>query len=104
MINFQVEDGLGFKENIEIPEGINLSLMEVMKGSEYPILATCGGMALCATCRIEVVLGAENLSEPTDDELDIIDTLPDASSQTRLSCQIKIGENLNGMEFKLLPE
>ncbi|MBC7388287.1 MAG: (2Fe-2S)-binding protein [Opitutaceae bacterium] len=102
MIKFEVENSSGTIENIEVPEGINLSLMEVLKGSDYPILATCGGMALCATCRIEVISGAENLPDPQDDELDILDTLPDASPQTRLSCQLKIGTNLNGMKFKLL--
>ena len=104
MIKFEVEDRLGFKELIEVPEGIDLNLMEVLKGSDYPILATCGGMALCATCRIEVVSGQENLPAPNDNELDMLDTLPDAREQTRLSCQIKIGTNLEGMRFKLLAE
>ena len=102
MIKFEVENSSGSKEIIEVPEGIDLNLMEVLKGSDYPILATCGGMALCATCRIEVIFGQENLPEPQDNELDMLDTLPDASPQTRLSCQLKIGTNLNGMKFKLL--
>ncbi len=104
MINFEVENSAGNQELIEVPEGIDLSLMEVLKGSGYPILATCGGMALCATCRIEVISGEENLPEPQDNELDMLDTLPDAGPQTRLSCQIKIGENLNGLRFKFLAE
>jgi len=28
---------------------MGLSLMEFLKGNDYDILATCGGMALCAT-------------------------------------------------------
>ena len=101
MIEFEVEDKDGNLQNIEVPEEINLSLMEVLKASEYPILATCGGMALCATCRVEVEKGLENLPDPTDNELDMLDTLPDATSQSRLACQIKIGSNLNGMLFRL---
>ena len=101
MIQFEVEDNIGNIQVIEVPEGIDLSLMEVLKGSDYPILATCGGMALCATCRVDVVKGSENLPEPQDNELDMLDTLPDAKPETRLSCQIKISENLNGMFFKL---
>lgn len=101
MIKFEVEDREGNVQTVEVPEDINLSLMEVLKASEYPILATCGGMALCATCRVEVERGIEDLNDPTDAELDMLDTLPDATSSSRLSCQIKIGTNLNGMYFKI---
>jgi ferredoxin len=54
MINLIIEDRTGERQPVEIPEGINLSLMEVLKASEYDVLATCGGMALCATCHVEV--------------------------------------------------
>jgi ferredoxin, 2Fe-2S len=101
MIKFTVEDRTGNNQEIEVPEGINLSLMEVLKASEYDILATCGGMALCATCHVEIISGGENLSAPQDAELDMLDTLPDAGTDSRLSCQIKVGENLNGLVVKL---
>ena len=104
MIAFEIEDSKGGVQKMEIPEGIPLSLMEVLKGSDYPILATCGGMALCATCRVEVERGAERLPEPSDLELDMLDTLPDASPLTRLSCQIKVDEALEGLLFRLKGE
>lgn len=99
MITFQVEDSSGSVRLIEIPEGINLSLMEVLKASEYSIPATCGGMALCATCHVEVKEGLENLSEPKDAELDMIDTLPNATTQSRLACQIPVTEDIQGAVF-----
>lgn len=102
MITFEVEDREGKIQSVEVPEEINLSLMEVLKASDYPVLATCGGMALCATCHVEVQQGLENLNEPSDTELDMLDTLPDASSSSRLACQIKIGPHLEGMIFKLM--
>jgi 2Fe-2S ferredoxin len=104
MITFEVEDLQGQKQQLEIPDDINLNLMEVLKASDYPVLATCGGMALCATCHVEVVNNTDQLSEPTDAELDMLDTLPDASSSSRLACQIRIGENINGLIFKLKSE
>jgi len=100
MIVFDVVDNAGTRV-VEVPEEINLNLMEVLKASEYPILATCGGMALCATCQVEVTQGIENLPSPTDVELDMLDQLPKATTQSRLACQIKINETLNGMVFKL---
>lgn len=101
MIAFQVEDCGGIVKTVEVPEGISLSLMEVLKASDYSILATCGGMALCATCHVEVKKGEEYLSKPTDIELDMIDTLPDADQHSRLACQIRIEQNLQGALFHL---
>jgi 2Fe-2S ferredoxin len=104
MITFDVVDRSGGLQKVEVPEEINLNLMEVLKASEYPILATCGGMALCATCQVEVSRGLERLPAPTDVELDMLDQLPIATSQSRLACQIKITENLNGAVFNLMAE
>lgn len=104
MITFTVEGRDGIQVPIEIPEGISLSLMEVLKGSDYPILATCGGMALCATCRVEVLKGLEQLPPPGDDELDILDTLPFADESNRLSCQLRVNETLEGCLFRIPAE
>ncbi|MFN6943497.1 MAG: 2Fe-2S iron-sulfur cluster-binding protein [Cytophagaceae bacterium] len=102
MVKFNIEDKEGNIQELEIPDDINLSLMEVLKASEYPVLATCGGMALCATCHVTVNSGSEKLPEPSDAELDMLDTLPDALSESRLACQIKISNSLNGCHFKLM--
>ncbi|MCQ6959630.1 2Fe-2S iron-sulfur cluster-binding protein [Mucilaginibacter aquariorum] len=104
MITFIVEDRDGTQVPIEIPEGINLNLMEVLKGSDYPILATCGGMALCATCRVQVINGAEQLPPPGDAELDILDTLPFVDESSRLSCQLRVNESLEGCLFRIPQE
>lgn len=104
MIQFKIEDRDGTIQQIDIPEGINLNLMEVLKASDYQILATCGGMALCATCHVQVMAGGENLSPVSDAELDILDTLPSATSQSRLACQLKVGEEMTNTTFKICGE
>ncbi|HMG07306.1 MAG TPA: 2Fe-2S iron-sulfur cluster-binding protein [Mucilaginibacter sp.] len=101
MINLLIEDREGHRAPVEIPEGINLSLMEVLKASEYDVLATCGGMALCATCHVQVLEGPEHFFIATDNELDMLDTLPNAGPDSRLACQIHISEDMDGMVFKL---
>ncbi|MFD2933005.1 2Fe-2S iron-sulfur cluster-binding protein [Spirosoma flavum] len=101
MIQFTIEDRNGEREPIEIPEGITLSLMEVLKASDYNILATCGGMALCATCHVQVLAGFESLPSAQDTELDMLDTLPDAESDSRLACQIRVNETLEGAVFRI---
>ena len=90
MITFEVLERGGERRLIEVPEDINLNLMEVLRASEYPVEATCGGIALCATCYVEILDGVEKLDGPTDTELDMLDTLPSATPESRLACQIKI--------------
>ena len=101
MINIIVEDRNGEQKPVEIPEEISLSLMEVLKASDYNILATCGGMALCATCHVQVLKGLNELPEPGNEEMDMLDTLPDAGFDSRLACQIRMNENMEGMIFRL---
>jgi ferredoxin len=101
MINFIVEGRNGQQIPISIPEGISLNLMEVLKASDYDILATCGGMALCATCMVQVLEGAKQLPSPHDQELDMLDTMPSSDDNSRLSCQIAVNEHLEGCVFKI---
>jgi len=84
-----------------IPEGVNLNLMEVLKASEYDILATCGGMALCATCMVQILEGIDQLPSPKDNELDMLDTMPSSDDKSRLACQIPVNEDLEGCVFKI---
>ena len=101
MIKITIEDRNGDQQAVEIPEEISLSLMEVLKASDYNILATCGGIALCATCHVQVLKGLEDLPIAGNEEMDMLDTLHDAGFDSRLACQIRITENLNGMVFKI---
>jgi len=101
MINITVEDHSGNRRDLEVPTDVGLNLMEVLKAYEYDIQATCGGMGLCATCHIEVLRGAENLRQCNDNELDTLDTLPDADQNSRLACQIRPGDEMNGLEIRL---
>lgn len=102
MITIYVEESDGERRPIEIPTDIQLSLMEVLKASEYPIQATCGGMALCATCHVEVLEGDEKYKEATDAELEMLDTLPEVTFSSRLACQMPIQEEMDGLVVRIL--
>jgi ferredoxin len=84
------------------PTDMGLSLMEFLKGNDYDILATCGGMALCATCHVEVVKGYEGLHEISDDEYAMLDTLPNITQTSRLSCQLKLSPEMDGITVKIM--
>jgi ferredoxin, 2Fe-2S len=101
-INIQIENHDGSTTNLEAPTDMGLSLMEFLKGNEYDIMATCGGMALCATCHVEVTEGFDNLPEITDDEYAMLDTLPNITPTSRLSCQLKLSEKMNNIKVKIM--
>ncbi|MFO0321276.1 MAG: 2Fe-2S iron-sulfur cluster-binding protein [Bacteroidota bacterium] len=87
---------------LDAPIDMGLSLMEFLKGHDHDILATCGGMALCATCHVEVIDGFDQLNEISDDEYAMLDTLPNITNTSRLSCQLKLADNLNNITVKIM--
>jgi ferredoxin len=101
MINITIENNLGERQDLEVPVDMGFNLMEILKAYEYDIMATCGGMALCATCHIEVLEGGDKLPECNDNELATLDTLPDADMNSRLSCQIRPSMEMNGLVIRL---
>lgn len=103
-IAITVEDKAGNRRILYIPTDMSLSLMEVLKGEEYPILATCGGMALCATCHVQVLSGYDQLPDASNDEWMMLDSLPALTDTSRLSCQLKISEEMDGMIFRVMGE
>ena len=102
MITVFVESESGERQPIEVPTDMQLSLMEVLKASEYPVQATCGGMAICATCHVEVLEGADSYKEATDPELDMLDTLPEVTDNSRLACQMRIADDMDGLVVRIL--
>ncbi|TVQ49732.1 MAG: ferredoxin [Saprospirales bacterium] len=103
LIKIEVTDRDDAHNLVEAPVDMNLNLMEVLKGSGYDIQATCGGMALCSTCHV-YVLSEHELNEATEDEEDMLDQAFDVMENSRLGCQIKITEKLDGLKVKLAPE
>ncbi|RZJ20326.1 MAG: 2Fe-2S iron-sulfur cluster binding domain-containing protein [Acinetobacter sp.] len=100
-ISIQVEDREGNISQLTAPTDMGLSLMEFLKASEYDILATCGGMALCATCCVDVMEGEEKLNEMSDDEYAMLDTLPDLLPNSRLACQLQLNLSMDGLKVRL---
>lgn len=94
----------GEKKILHVPTDFGLNLMEVLKGEEFPILATCGGMALCATCHVQVLQGYDTLPQPQDDEWMMLDDLPNITDTSRLSCQIRITPQIDGLVVRVLGE
>ncbi len=98
-----VIDTEGREHPLEALEGWRV--MEIIRDWGLPMKAECGGAAACGTCLVKVEPEWKDfLVEPTDEELDMLDTLPDVDSCTRLSCQILMSEKLDGLRVHLVRE
>jgi 2Fe-2S ferredoxin len=103
LITIFVEGEDGKEAALEAPVDMGFSLMELLKANEYDILATCGGMALCATCCVDVLEGAEKLPEMGDEEYAMLDNLPDVLPNYRLSCQLHLNPDMDRLKIRLHP-
>ncbi|KPK78949.1 MAG: hypothetical protein AMJ81_14235 [Phycisphaerae bacterium SM23_33] len=63
------------------------SLLDIALSHGVEMEHACGGAGVCGTCRVLVESGMQNLSEPTEDELDTIEKQPDNAANSRLACQ-----------------
>jgi 2Fe-2S ferredoxin len=87
---------------LEAPTDMAMNLMEICKSYELPVEGICGGMALCASCHV-YVLSEHSLPEMSEDEENMLDQAFFVKGNSRLGCQIKITENIEGLVVKLAP-
>lgn len=81
------------------------SLMEALRELDYGVAAMCGGMCSCATCHVYIALDwAGKLPAQQNDERDLVTELQYSRETSRLSCQIKLDAELDGLRLTLAPE
>lgn len=102
MIKITVIDRQDVKHELEAPTDMNMNLMELCKAYELPVKGTCGGMALCSTCHCYVMSDHE-LKEMSEDEEDMLDQAFFVEDNSRLGCQIRMSNSLEGLQVKLAP-
>jgi 2Fe-2S ferredoxin len=91
-------------ERIETDAKPGNTVMEVAKELDLPMLAACGGALACATCHVIIDEDwYERCGEISEDEEDLLDAAHDLSPTSRLCCQIKVSEDLDGLVVKLTP-
>jgi ferredoxin, 2Fe-2S len=75
------------------------TVMETAINNDIPgILATCGGSCSCATCHVYVdEEWADKLPPPEVEELDMLDTAHEVQENSRLSCQIQVTDEIDGL-------
>ncbi|NBB68860.1 MAG: 2Fe-2S iron-sulfur cluster binding domain-containing protein [Alphaproteobacteria bacterium] len=81
------------------------SVMEIIRDNDLPIEAACGGCCACATCHVYVdPEWTEKLSEVGDEEELMLDEAYEVQETSRLSCQLKWSDELDGLKVTLAPE
>lgn len=83
------------------------SVMETaVKNGVKGIVAECGGACACATCHVYVDEAfADKVGEPGPLEDDMLDgAASERTGHSRLSCQIKMRDELDGLVVRIAPE
>lgn len=83
------------------------SVMEIaVKNGVKGIVAECGGSCSCATCHVYVDDAfADAVGDAGDLEDDMLDgTVADRLPHSRLSCQIKMRAELDGLKVRIAPQ
>lgn len=101
-----VTDFEGKEHELEAVEGWRV--MEIIRDYGLPIKAECGGSCACATCHVYVEgEWLDKLEEldmvKSEDEEDMLDEVFDLQDNSRLSCQIIMCEELDGLRVTLAP-
>ena len=83
-----------------------LSVMEVIRDNGFDeLLALCGGCCSCATCHVHVdEEWVGKLPPMSRDEDDLLDSSDHRAAASRLSCQIRFADELDGLRVTIAPE
>jgi 2Fe-2S ferredoxin len=94
-INFIEHDGTRH----EVEGEIGSTVMETaLRNDIGGIVAECGGSCTCATCLVHVdETWFEKTGGPSPEENDMLDSAFEVKTTSRLSCQIKVSDELDGL-------
>lgn len=94
----------GETRSVEGAEG--RSVMENLRDAGFDeVVALCGGSCSCATCHVYVdESDFERLPPVSSAENDLLDSSEHRQANSRLSCQLKFAEALDGLKVTIAPE
>ena len=102
-MKIKVTDRSGKRHELE--GDTSSTLMEILRDAGLEIEAACGGCCACATCHVYVNEKWLNKIKPKDDdEESMLDQAFDVKKNSRLSCQINLNDDLDGLKLELAPE
>jgi ferredoxin, 2Fe-2S len=100
MIKITFIDSAGERREVEAEQGATVMETAVRNGIPE-IEAECGGACACATCHVYVEPEwLEAVGKPEPMEEDMLDFAFEVKPNSRLSCQIKVRPNLDGLTVR----
>lgn len=92
----------GTTRNVEVPSGRSV-MQGAVAGGVDGIVGECGGNTMCATCHVYVAREwQDRLAEPDMVEQEMLEfTASERTAASRLSCQITVTEELDGLVVEL---
>jgi 2Fe-2S ferredoxin len=99
-VTFETADGTRLE--VEARSGSSLMVAALVNGIDG-IVAECGGCLACGTCHVYVQLSEPARLPPmTAEEDELLDAISgERRANSRLSCQISITEELEGLSVRL---
>ena len=87
----------GASRTVEVKNGLTV-MQGAVKNNVAGIVAECGGQMICSTCHVYVD-GAwlERVGQRSASEAELLDFVDLARPNSRLSCQIKVTDALDGL-------
>ena len=89
-------------QEIEAMADAGQTLLDVGQAAGLPLEGTCEGQMACSTCH--VILEAswfDRLPRASEDEEDMIDLAAGATRYSRLSCQIMLTDEMDGLTVRV---
>ncbi|MGN7931727.1 2Fe-2S iron-sulfur cluster-binding protein [Sphingopyxis sp. 22461] len=85
---------------------VGVSVMDNIRGSSIDeLLALCGGCCSCATCHVRIDTDfADKLTPMSEDEDDLLDGSEHRDATSRLSCQLIVTDEFDGLRVTIAPE
>jgi 2Fe-2S ferredoxin len=87
---------------LEVEAPLGMSILEIAHRNNLDLEGACEGSLACSTCHI--IIDEEDydrLPEADDDEEDMLDLAYGLTRTSRLGCQIRITEELDGLVVNL---
>jgi len=89
-------------ERVETDGAVGDNLLRLGQAAGMPLEGTCEGQMACSTCH--VIVAREwfgKLPRASEDEEDLLDLAAGVRPTSRLSCQIELTAELNGIEVRI---
>lgn len=94
----------GSENAVDAQSGI--SVMEAIRDAgNQELLALCGGCCSCATCHVYIDPAfTGSLPAMSEEEDELLDSSDHRTGASRLSCQVKLTDALDGLRVTIAPD